>query len=281
MRLGSEGIREIDGAQAARLMEGWAEGGYLLIDVRQPQEYEGGHLPGARLLPLPDLEEGARGLPRGRPIITYCGSGNRSRAAAVLLRRLGFGEVYSLAGGLLSWQRPLAAGWPRAHLFTGAEDAVTALNLVFFMERGSQNFYRRGAQRAADEGVARLLASLAQAEEGHLLAAYERLAALRPELPSYGEYRELADSNLMEAALEPADYLPRLEALERAGERGALEMAVELEAMSLDLYRSLAAQAADSEVRSTLLAMAAQETAHLRSLAERLGELAAGGRSGP
>lgn len=274
MKIEAEGIREIVAPEAQRLMEGRPEGSYLLLDVRQPQEYEAGHLPGARLLPLPELEERAAQLERGRPVITYCRSGNRSRAAAALLQGLGFGEVYSLAGGMLGWGGAQARGWPRVHLFTGAEDVVTALNLVFFMERGAQKFYLEGARRAQAADVAGLLRELAAAEEGHLRAAYARLAAVRNELPGFEEYRELADSDLMEGALEPADYLPILDAVAAKDLPHVLEMAVELEAVSLDLYRSLAAQAPDPEVRATLLAMSDQERLHLRLLSEKLGELA-------
>lgn len=109
----------------------------MLLDVRQPQEYEQGHLPGATLAPLPEVEERATQLDPQRPVVAYCRSGNRSRAAAVLLKRLGFGLVYTLAGGITGWRGPAVAGWPRVELFSGREDLVTALNLVFFMERGS------------------------------------------------------------------------------------------------------------------------------------------------
>ena len=44
---------------------------YLLLDVRQPEEYAAGHLPGARLLPLPELEGRLHELPRDAPIVVY------------------------------------------------------------------------------------------------------------------------------------------------------------------------------------------------------------------
>jgi rhodanese-related sulfurtransferase/rubrerythrin len=278
VEISAEGIREIDSAEAATLMETSPEGAYFLLDVRQPQEYEEGHLPAARLVPLPELEEGLRGLERSQPVITYCRSGNRGRAAAVLLRRLGFGEVYSMAGGIKGWTLPVARGWPRVHLFTGAEDLVTALNLVFFMERGSENFYRTGAGRAESAGVARLLSELAAAEVDHMRRLYAWLARkVGAELPSFEEYHELADSDLMEAALNPEDYFWRVEEMAFADERHVLETAIELEVLSLDLYRSLAEQARDDEVRASFLELSDQEKAHLRALAEKLGEVA--GRS--
>jgi hypothetical protein len=94
-------------------------------------------------------------------------------------------------------------------------------------------------------------------------ACYARLAALR-EMPPFEEYYELAD------------YLATARELAGNGERHVLEAAIELEAMSLDLYRSLAEQAGEGEVRAALLEMSGQEKAHLSALAERLGGLPQG-----
>ncbi len=46
-------------------------GEYVLVDVRQPKEYERGHIPGARLIPLSELEDRMDELERGKPVITY------------------------------------------------------------------------------------------------------------------------------------------------------------------------------------------------------------------
>ena len=48
-----------------------APGDYSLVDVRQPHEYEGGHLPGAQLIPVGDLEKRAKELDPNKPTITY------------------------------------------------------------------------------------------------------------------------------------------------------------------------------------------------------------------
>lgn len=82
-----------------------------LIDVREPDEYSGplGHIRGATLIPLAQLEKRAGDLDRERPIITVCRSGARSAQAAVLLQKAGFPEVANLAGGMLRWR---AAGYP-------------------------------------------------------------------------------------------------------------------------------------------------------------------------
>ena len=76
----------------------------LLIDVREPEEYRSGHLPGAELVPLRTIIEDAEKLPRNRPILLVCRSGRRSTRAMHWLIGLGFHEVVNLKGGLLSWK---------------------------------------------------------------------------------------------------------------------------------------------------------------------------------
>jgi rhodanese-related sulfurtransferase/glyoxylase-like metal-dependent hydrolase (beta-lactamase superfamily II) len=79
--------------------------GATLVDVRAPSEYREGHLPGALHIPVDEIPERARALPAGRPVLTYCGVGERSATAASLLERAGVREVMSLEGGIEAWRR--------------------------------------------------------------------------------------------------------------------------------------------------------------------------------
>ena len=96
-----------------------SEKSYLLIDVRQPPEYEQGHIPGARLMPLPEVESGLFSLPSDWDLIFYCQNGGRSQWAASLA---GEGEVsekavYNLMNGLLGWEEKILPGYPRVKIF--------------------------------------------------------------------------------------------------------------------------------------------------------------------
>lgn len=83
---------------------------YLVLDVRSPQEWEKGHVPGARHIFLADLPEQAATLDRGRHIAVYCDSGYRASIAASLLRARGF-DVSNVPG---SWEAWTACGLPVA-----------------------------------------------------------------------------------------------------------------------------------------------------------------------
>jgi rhodanese-related sulfurtransferase len=78
-------------------------GDIQLVDVREPDEYAEGHLPGAKPIPLGYLPARAQELDRQLPVILYCHSGNRSYAAGKRLIRLGFTDVAHLSPGLSGW----------------------------------------------------------------------------------------------------------------------------------------------------------------------------------
>jgi rhodanese-related sulfurtransferase len=78
--------------------------GAVVIDVREPDEYLAGHVPGADLVPLSRLTSYVPRLPRGVPVYVICASGNRSLAAADFLVRDGV-DAWSVAGGTGAWMR--------------------------------------------------------------------------------------------------------------------------------------------------------------------------------
>ncbi|MEI5525484.1 rhodanese-like domain-containing protein [Streptomyces brasiliscabiei] len=91
----------------------WGDG-TLVIDVREPDEYAAGHVPGARLMPLRSVPARCDELPADRPVFVICASGNRSRSAADWMTSRGI-EAYSVAGGTLAWARggrPITTGAP-------------------------------------------------------------------------------------------------------------------------------------------------------------------------
>ena len=85
----------------------------LVIDVRNPSEWEIVHLPGATLIPLADLPQRVTELARAREVVLYCHSGRRSAQGTQLLLELGFTHVSSLTGGIEAWAVKIDPTMPR------------------------------------------------------------------------------------------------------------------------------------------------------------------------
>jgi glyoxylase-like metal-dependent hydrolase (beta-lactamase superfamily II)/rhodanese-related sulfurtransferase len=87
--------------------------GAVVVDVREPEEYQTGHVPGAINLPQAELASRLDELPKDRPLLMVCQSGMRSVRSAQFLRQAGFARVASVKGGTSAWSgagRPLVTG---------------------------------------------------------------------------------------------------------------------------------------------------------------------------
>jgi len=89
------------------LAEKLGKGKRLLIDVREPYEFSGGHVKGAVSIPLGKLAERLGKLDPQAETFVICQSGHRSAAAVRRLTRAGFEQVYSVKGGTSSWRGKL------------------------------------------------------------------------------------------------------------------------------------------------------------------------------
>ena len=147
------------------------EGSYLLLDIRQPEEYEEHHLPGSRLIPLPILATSLDQLDRGSDIIVYCSVGGRSIMAAQFLAVRGFGRVFHLQGGIDAWEDRTASGPAGLQLefIRGDETAVEAASIAYRLEAGLEQFHRTAFERSGNPEVRALLERLIKAEESHML----------------------------------------------------------------------------------------------------------------
>lgn len=103
-------VPEIDIAEAARRHLA----GVPVFDVREPDEYVGGHVPGAPLVPLGEVADRVADFPTDGEVLVICKAGGRSRKAAEFLRGHGVDAV-NVAGGTMAW---VEAGNP---VVTGAE----------------------------------------------------------------------------------------------------------------------------------------------------------------
>jgi phage shock protein E len=94
---------------SAQFAEGLRQPDAVLLDVRRPNEFAGGHLPGAVNLDVtaPDFGQRIAKLVKTRPTYVYCRSGARSANAASQLTTAGFAQVSNLVGGVFDWLGPL------------------------------------------------------------------------------------------------------------------------------------------------------------------------------
>lgn len=82
-------------------------GNFMLLDVRQPWEFNMCHLVGSINIPLGELDQTLTQVPDDKEIITICHHGLRSKQAAILLNQCGYVKVFSLQGGIDAWAQDI------------------------------------------------------------------------------------------------------------------------------------------------------------------------------
>jgi rhodanese-related sulfurtransferase len=252
------------------------KGEFLLLDVRQPEEYEAGHIPGAMLIPLGELELRKGELDPNRKIITYCRSGRRSMAAAIALCGLGFESVYHLDGGVLAWPYETIAGIPetKPELITEAAEVRDVFVLAIKLEKGSRDFYIAARDKVGSAKARDILQMLAEAEEAHMRKLYGRAVSLLPEraVPPLEKFERELKVEHIEGGIEINPALAEVHH-KFGNEMEALEIALEKEYMSHDFYKRTSAVVANADAKNILHELAVEERNHADILLKRLAEL--------
>ncbi len=107
----NDGVPTVSVRELKRKME--AAEPLTLVDVREPYEYEVARIPGARLIPLGELETRAAELPRSGTLVLQCHTGMRSEQAVRLLQQAGFENACNLEGGIEAWSVEIDPAVPR------------------------------------------------------------------------------------------------------------------------------------------------------------------------
>ncbi|MCL6571408.1 MAG: rhodanese-like domain-containing protein [Bacillus sp. (in: Bacteria)] len=93
-------INNISTGEAKKMID---QGEVIVLDVRTPEEYNGGHIPGSELLPLQVIDGMSDELDKDKSYLIVCRSGNRSQEAADILNEKGFTSIFNMTGGMNDW----------------------------------------------------------------------------------------------------------------------------------------------------------------------------------
>ncbi|KIH76083.1 Rhodanese-related sulfurtransferase [Geoalkalibacter ferrihydriticus] len=249
---------------------------FYLIDVRQPREYEQGHLPGALLIPIHELRERLAELDAAKTAITYCTAGPRSRAAAATLIQGGFHRAYNMDGGIRAWQGAVVEGDPAAQRvrFSSEQTPVQHLALAWMLEEGSRAFYAAAAEMIDELEAAHFMRRMAAVEADHKAALAAAFLELTGNMPEEDFPRsvvgEAADEVYVEGGLLLSEVLIWLQ--DKSPE-AIVEFAMGMEANAYDHYLLLRVDLKEEKSRELFSRLAEEEQSHLRALTERLERL--------
>ena len=243
-------------------------GDYCLLDVRQPGEYEQGHLPGAKLIPLAELQSQINTIPTNKMTIVYCRSGNRSRSAVGLLNGAGLEEVYNMEGGILAYHGLVAAGPPEAGVFCFPDhmSPEQLIAMAWYMEDGSKRYFDKVMEVSPSKDVRDALASLANHKSAHkqtLQKLHEKISGKSAKDNFPADVLDKPPKVVMSGCVSVPD------AVNWSKDKTVseiLDLMMALEANTFDLYLKLGRQVASERARSTFMELAEEEARHLEQL---------------
>jgi sulfur-carrier protein adenylyltransferase/sulfurtransferase len=276
--------------EAKRFIDGHPRDSYQILDVRQPKEYEQGHLAGALLMPVREVTTRLAELDTEKPVLVYCHSGGRSKAASQLLHAEGFKSVYNMSGGIVAWRgEKVSGGELQGVEFFMEQEYVDVFHMAYAMEEGLRQLYLGLVDRVSQEESRKLLERLAALEEGHKAKLAAMFAPEDFNDSGDGQGRSFAagaidggrmiggsnDTGIVEGGLDRHQILTHFDSqLERMED--ILQLGMMLEAQALDLYTRLARKSEEGKSRELFQFLAKEEASHLGYLTEELDKFLVG-----
>lgn len=263
------GFEEISPEQLREYRQKKKESDYLLIDVRQPVEYTAGHIPGANLIPLMELESKLFELPEDKEMVFYCRSGSRARAASALVAEgeISDKKIYNLAGGIMAWDGKILPDFPKVEVFDKSKSLAELLFISMDLEKGAWRFYTYIVDRFGSQSFAKTIEHLVHAETAHAKTIYRFWKKSEPQpQPFEALFTELR-GEILEGGASLDEVLQRVETIKENLCLNLLEMALDIEYSAYDLYRTMAEQTESEEAKTAFLSIAQAEKAHMQAIA--------------
>ncbi len=253
--------------EARKFIDGHPRDSYQILDVRQPKEYERGHLAGALLMPVKEVATRLTELDRDEPLLVYCHSGVRSKAACQLLLAEGFKDVYNMSGGIVAWKgEKVSGGELQGVEFFMDREFPDVFQMAYAMEEGLRQLYLGLVDRVTNTENKKFLERLAAFEEGHKAML---VAMFAPE-----DFSGSEETTIVEGGLDRQQILAHFDPQQDSME-DILQLGMMLEAQALDLYTRLAKKSEVGKSRELFQFLAKEEANHLSYLTEALDKLLA------
>jgi rubrerythrin len=266
-------LAELSAAEVRDLVESHDERDYVLIDVREHEEYLAGHIPGALHIPLMTLLENPGQVVAAPYTIFYCRSGRRSLHAAMVVGRLQqLDTVYNMQGGILDWHGQQLLELPNIRVFEAEAGLRDLLRQAMNLEKGAHRLYLSFAAAVDTDPRVGVFARLIEDEAEHAHHLYTMVSRLDgPPLPPFEQLFDELDGNLLESAESYSEVAAMAKtARGEAGNIGLLEVALDMELKAFELYRIVAHRADDQTIRDAFVELAEMEKRHAMALLRTL-----------
>ncbi|MBF0111480.1 MAG: hypothetical protein HQK74_01955 [Desulfamplus sp.] len=263
------------------------EKSYLLIDVRQPNEYEESHISGSIILPLNEFEEQVEELPE-KNLIFYCRSGIRSKAAAITADFFNESkkDIYTLEGGILGWQGITVTGLPCFKTFDLNKELHETLLDAINLEKGAFRFYEhilnhfdldanfnKSPSNNGGDSMVEVIKNARDGELGHAKLIYSHLKKILPNDQVFSEFDTLYEKlkgDILEGGATFDEMVKLIENRTKDQNIDILEVAISMEYRAFDLYRVISERVDNGSLKDAFYSLSQAEKSHMDTLIKAL-----------
>ena len=265
-------MRELTTEQLEQLMAGTREKAFLIVDVRQTEEYRLDHIPGAVNIPLAEVEFDPFVFDDKRKVIFYCRSGSRSKVAAVLAAEVGLEKenIFHLKGGMMAYSGEILLEIPRVDHFSPAMGLVEVMEKAINFEKGAFFFYNRAKVKFKGSSLHKTMGEMSQEELAHAKIIFKMLNAQEPCGLPFDDFFDICTGDILEGGKPLGEINAFLDAVSPENKVDILEFAIELEFSAYDLYKTMAENSKDQVIKEMFFTLAQAEKKHLSTMINSL-----------
>lgn len=267
-------VKSMQADEAKDYMAEKTQGEFTLLDVRQPKEYEAYHIPGAKLIPIAELDKRLNEIDSNKPVLVYCAVGGRSRVGAQMLAGKGFDQVINMAGGIKAWNSHTAIGTEEQglELLTGNEAIEETLIIAYSLEAGLREFYLSMIEKVNRDEVKSLFQKLSEIEVKHQKRIFDEYIQVTEKSIDRSEFESKIVADAVEGGYTTEQYIEMFKP-DWESPTDIISLAMSIEAQALDLYSRAAAKSSDERSKLSLQRIAEEERSHLEQLGKLMDNL--------
>jgi rubrerythrin/rhodanese-related sulfurtransferase len=268
------GFEIVNSKKLKQYIDSHQEKEYMIIDVRQPIEYQTNHIPGAQLKPLQALLKSFADLPLDKDLIFYCHVGSRSQMAAMMAaeEEIFQKNIYSLDGGIMAWTGKSLEDLPRVGVFNKSKTLTEFLYTAMNMEKGAEKFYRLICEKYPSDAFAQVFEQMAGVETAHAKLIFKIYKKLTDHTTlAFDDFYQDLPGDIVEDGEHLERYVEKLANISDNSCTALLDLALDIEFSAFDLYRTMANQKTDDpQMAGVFLDIAQAEKSHMRMISAAL-----------
>jgi len=275
-------IKGLSAAGLETMIKEEKEAGFLVVDVRQPEEYRLNHIPGSINIPLAEIQFDPYLFDDDRKLIFCCSRGRRSKVAAIFVSEAGYDEdlLFHLENGLFEYSGELLLEMPRIEYFPEDIGVMEALETAVNFEKGAYRFYMLAKKKAAGSKLYGIFDKMAGEEIVHGKAVFNRMKKLSGLTIDFNDYFASCDGQVLEGGKAFCDVEAFFDSILPNPCIDILDFAIDLEYGAYDLYKTMAENTRaedygngkmdDRQPRDMFFSMAQAEKSHLDQVIKAL-----------